>query len=159
MKISKDSVVEFEYSLKDSEGKVLENSDGGEATVYLHGHGGMLPALEQELEGKEVGDHLSVDLKQPYGPNHPDSVQRVPLKHLRAKKRPEPGTIVVVQGKEGPRQVTVVKVGKFSVDVDTNHPFAGLDLTFEIDVKTVRAATKEELSHGHSHGADGTHSH
>ncbi|OUS02304.1 peptidylprolyl isomerase [Gammaproteobacteria bacterium 54_18_T64] len=159
MKITKDSVVEFDYSLKDGEGKVLENSDGGEATVYLHGHGGMLPALEQELEGKEVGDHIAVDLKQPYGPNHPDSVQRVPLKHLRAKKRPEPGTIVVVQGKEGPRQVTVVKVGKFSVDVDTNHPFAGLDLTFDITIKTVREATREELSHGHSHGADGTHSH
>jgi len=159
MQISKDSVVEFEYSLKDSEGKVLENSDGGEPTVYLHGHGGMLPALEKELEGKTVGEHLSVNLQQPYGPNHADSVQRVPLKHLRAKKRPVPGTIVVVQGKEGPRQVTVVKVGKFSVDVDTNHPFAGLDLTFEIDIKTVRAATKEELAHGHSHGADGTHSH
>lgn len=159
MKISKNAVVEFEYSLKDGEGKVLENSDGGEATVYLHGHGGMLPALEKELEGKEVGDQLSVDLTQPYGPNHPDSVQRVPMKHLRAKKRPEPGTIVVVQGKEGPRQVTVVKVGKFSVDVDTNHPFAGLDLTFDITIKTVREATKEELSHGHSHGADGSHSH
>ncbi|MBQ0719741.1 MAG: peptidylprolyl isomerase [Gammaproteobacteria bacterium] len=159
MKISKDSVVEFEYSLKDGAGKELENSDGGEATVYLHGHGAMLPALEQELAGREVGDHLAVDLTQPYGPTHPDSVQRVPLKHLRAKKRPEPGTIVVVQGKEGPRQVTVVKVGKFSVDVDTNHPFAGLDLTFDITIKTVREATKEELSHGHSHGADGSHSH
>jgi len=159
MKISKNSVVEFEYSLKDGEGKLLENSAGGEATVYLHGHGGMLPALELELEDKEVGDHIVADLKQPYGPNHPDSIQRVPLKHLRAKKRPEPGTTVVVQGKEGPRQVTVVKVGKFSVDVDTNHPFAGLDLTFDITIKTVREATKEELSHGHSHGADGTHSH
>lgn len=159
MKIGKNSVVEFEYSLKDGEGKVLENSAGAEATVYLHGHGAMLPALEQELAGKEVGDELTVDLTQPYGPNHPESIQRVPLKHLRAKKRPEPGTIVVVQGKEGPRQVTVVKVGKFSVDVDTNHPFAGLDLTFEITIKTVREATKDELSHGHSHGADGSHSH
>ena len=78
MKISKNAVVAFEYSLKDSEGKVLENSDGGEPTVYLHGHGGMLPALEKELEGKAVGDHLTVDLQQPYGPSHPDSVQRVP---------------------------------------------------------------------------------
>jgi len=159
MKISKNSVVEFEYSLKDGDGKVLENSEGGDATVYLHGHGGMLPALEQELDGKEVGDHLSVDLKQPYGPSHPDSIQRVPLKHLKAKKRPKPGDTVVVQSKEGQRQVTVVKVGKFSVDVDTNHPFAGLDLTFDITIKTVREATKDELSHGHSHGADGTHSH
>ena len=159
MNIGKNSVVQFTYRLKDKEGKVLESSESTEPTVYLHGHGSMLPDLEKALEGKAAGDHLTVDLKEPYGPNHPDSVQRVPLKHLRSKKRPEPGTIVVVQGKEGPRQVTVVKVGKFSVDVDTNHPFAGLDLTFDITIKTVREATKEELPHGHSHGADGTHSH
>lgn len=159
MKISKNAVVEFDYRLKDGEGKLLESSEQTEATVYLHGHGGMLPSLEEALEGKEVGEQISVDLQQPYGPNHEDSVQRVPLKHLRAKKRPQPGSIVVVEGKSGPRQVTVVKVGKFSVDIDTNHPFAGMDLTFEIDVKTVREATKEELSHGHSHGADGRHAH
>ena len=159
MKISKNSVVQFSYCLKDKEGRILESTDTDEPTVYLHGHNGMLPDLEKALEGKEVGDQLRVDLKEPYGPNHPDSIQRVPLKHLHAKKRPTPGCIVVVESKNGPRQVTVVKVGKFSVDIDTNHPFAGLDLTFEIEVTSVREATSEELSHGHSHGADGTHKH
>ena len=67
--------------------------------------------------------------------------------------------MVVGQCKEGPRQVTVVKDGKFSVDVDTNHPYSGIDLTIDITMQTVREATKEELSHGHSHGADGTHGH
>ncbi len=155
MEIKKDCVVQFSYVLKDIAGKVLEDSQGGEPTTYMHGHGGMLPALEKELAGLSTGAQVSAKLSQPYGPNHPDSVQRVPLKHLRAKKKPEPGSIVVVQGKDGPRQVTVVKVGRYSVDIDTNHPFAGMDLIFDIDVQDVREASAEELSHGHAHGPGG----
>lgn len=153
--IEKDHVVSFQYVLKDVEGKVLETSAQEDPTVYLHGHNGMLPALERELAGVTAGTALNVTLSQPYGPNHPDSIQRIPLKHLHAKKKPQPGTVVVVRSKEGLRQVTVLKVGKFSVDVDTNHPFAGMDLTFEIEVLDVRQATPEELAHGHAHGPGG----
>ena len=155
MEIKKDCVVQFTYVLKDIAGKVVESSEGAGPTTYMHGHGGMLPALEKELAGLCAGAKVSAKLTQPYGPNHPDSMQRIPLKHLRAKKRPEPGSIVVVQGEQGPRQVTIVKVGKYSVDVDTNHPFAGMDLTFDVDVLDVREATTEELSHGHAHGPGG----
>lgn len=155
MEIAKDCVVQFNYVLKDAAGNIVESSAGAGPTTYLHGQGGMLPALEQELTGLQAGAQVSVALQKPYGPSHPDSIQRVPLKHLRAKKKPEPGAVVVVQGKSGPRQVTVVKVGKFSVDIDTNHPFAGMDLTFDIEVLEVRAATQEELAHGHAHGPGG----
>lgn len=155
MQIKKDCVVQFAYVLKDITGKVMESSEGAGPTTYMHGHGGMLPALEQELAGLSVGAQVSSKLSQPYGPSHPDSVQRVPLKHLRAKKKPEPGSVVVVQGKDGQRQVTVVKVGRYSVDIDTNHPFAGMDLIFDIDVLDVREASAEELMHGHAHGPGG----
>ncbi|HAD10271.1 MAG TPA: peptidylprolyl isomerase [Porticoccaceae bacterium] len=155
MEIRKDRVVQFDYVLKDAEGRVLESSEGAGPTTYLHGHGGMLPALEKELAGLSIGAQITAQLSQPYGPSHEDSIQRIPLKHLRAKKKPQPGAVVVVQGQHGPRQVTVVKVGKFSVDVDTNHPFAGMDLTFDIDVLDVREASAEELSHGHVHGPGG----
>ena len=155
MQIKKDCVVQFAYVLKDIAGKVVESSEGAGPTTYMHGHGGMLPALEQELAGLSVGAQVSAKLSQPYGPSHPDSVQRVPLKHLRAKKKPEPGSVVVVQGKDGQRQVTVVKVGRYSVDIDTNHPFAGMDLIFDIDVLDVREASAEELRHGHAHGPGG----
>ncbi len=155
MQIKKDCVVQFAYVLKDITGKVVESSEGAGPTTYMHGHGGMLPALEQELAGLSVGAQVSAKLSQPYGPSHPDSVQRVPLKHLRAKKKPEPGSVVVVQGKDGQRQVTVVKVGRYSVDIDTNHPFAGMDLIFDIDVLDVREASAEELMHGHAHGPGG----
>ena len=155
MEIAKDCVVQFSYTLKDSAGKMLESSEGAGPTTYLHGHDAMLPMLERKLVGLSSGAELNVTLSKPYGPNHPDSIQRVPLKHLRAKKKPEPGSIVVVQGPNGNRQVTVVKVGKYSVDVDTNHPFAGMDLTFDIEVLEVRKASAEELAHGHSHGPGG----
>lgn len=155
--IAKDCVVQFSYVLKDDVGNILESSKVAGPTTYLHGHGGMLPSLEKELSGLGSGTEFSVTLSQPYGPTHQDSTQRIPLKHLRAKKKPEPGSIVVVQGKQGPRQVTVVKVGKYSVDIDTNHPFAGMDLTFDINVLEVRKATADELTHGHAHGPDGHH--
>jgi FKBP-type peptidyl-prolyl cis-trans isomerase SlyD len=65
--------------------------------------------------------------------------------------------VVAVQAADGTRQVTVVKVGKFNVDVDTNHPLAGRVLEFDVEVIEVRAATPEELAHGHAHGPGGHH--
>lgn len=155
MRISRDTVVQFNYRLQDAAGKLLESSDGAGPTTYLHGHGAMLPDLERALEGLEPGNEITLTLKEPYGPTYPDRVQRVPLKHLHAKKKPVPGAVVVVNGRDGARQVTIVKVGKFSVDVDTNHPFAGMTLTFDIVVTAVREASAEEIAHGHVHGPEG----
>jgi FKBP-type peptidyl-prolyl cis-trans isomerase SlyD len=69
--------------------------------------------------------------------------------------------IAVVQTEKGQRQVTIVKMGKFMVTVDTNHPLAGKTLTFEITIDEVRPATEEELAHGHIHaqGESCGHSH
>jgi len=63
--------------------------------------------------------------------------------------------VVSVQTNQGVRQVTVVKVGKFNVDADTNHPLAGKTLTFDIEIMEVRAASAEEKAHGHAHGVGG----
>ena len=63
--------------------------------------------------------------------------------------------MVTIQTRRGPIQATVVKVGRFNVDVDTNHPLAGQTLTFDVEVTAVRDATKEEISHGHVHGPGG----
>ena len=70
-----------------------------------------------------------------------------------------PGAVVQLNTSEGLHPVTVVKVGRHSVDVDTNHPLAGQSLTFDIEVTDVRAATEEELAHGHAHGPGGHHHH
>jgi FKBP-type peptidyl-prolyl cis-trans isomerase SlyD len=59
--------------------------------------------------------------------------------------------------KQGQVQVTVVKVGRFNIDVDRNHPLAGQTLTFDVEVTDVREATDDEISHGHAHGPGGAH--
>lgn len=129
---------------------------------YMHGHKNILPRLEEALAGKSVGDTLSVTLppEHAFGARQEGAESRVPIKHLltRAKKY-RPGMVVKVNTKEGARDVTIIKVGKFNVDVDFNHPYAGKTITFEIDIDGIREATSEELSHGHAHGADGHASH
>ena len=156
MHISKDTVVEFHYTVFDGDNQ-LESSKGGEPLAYLHGHNGWLPKLEQALEGQAEGANLVVELKadDAYGKRHDNAMQRIPLKHLQGAKVWKPGMTAVVNTDQGQHQVTVVKVGRFNADCDLNHPFAGKDLKFDIDVVSIRAATSDEIAHGHVHGAGG----
>ncbi|KAB7627802.1 FKBP-type peptidyl-prolyl cis-trans isomerase [Alkalilimnicola sp. S0819] len=157
MNIAKDRVIQFHYTLKDEAGAELESSRQGEPMAYLHGHGGIIPGLEEALEGKGAGESLSVTVppEKGYGPRRDDMVQRVPLKHLQGAKRWRVGMIASVQTERGPRQVVIVKLGRFNADVDFNHPMAGRTLTFELDILDVREASTEELAHGHAHGVGG----
>jgi len=154
--IEKNQVVAFHYVLKNAEGEEIERSDAEDPMVYLHGnYRNLLPMLEAQLTGKEKGEELSVTLQpeHAYGNRVEGSTQRIPIKHLLGKKkRLQPGMAVKVNTKDGPRDVVVTKVGKFNVDVDTNHPLAGQTVTFEIRIEDMRDATPEEISHGHSHG-------
>ncbi len=159
MSISKDKVVQFYYTLKDEAGQTLESNVGADPVAYLHGHKNMMPGVEKALEGRDAGEEFSVTLppEETYGLRRDDSEQRVPTKHLMGAKKWKPGMMAVVQTEQGQRQVTVVKVGKFMVTVDTNHPMAGKTLTFDLIVADVRDATSEEIAHGHAHGIGGHH--
>ncbi len=158
MKIAFNTVAMFSYILADSQGIELERSNPDEPIAYLHGYQNILFALEQALEGCEPGDQLDVDLTadQAYGPRQEASIQRVPIKHLAVKpKKLAVGAMVKVNTADGAKDATVVKVGKFNVDIDTNHPLAGLALNFSIVIDAVREATTEEIAHGHAHGVGG----
>jgi len=163
MQISADSVVSFHYNLKDADGTLLETSYDSDPTLYLHGHSNILAGLEEPLESKTVGDKVSVTLApdQAYGERKEGAVQRIPIKHLHnhaaLKNKLKPGSRVTVNTQHGPWDAVVLKVGKFNVDIDSNHPLAGKTLNFEIEVVDVREATAEELAHGHAHGAGGHH--
>jgi FKBP-type peptidyl-prolyl cis-trans isomerase SlyD len=159
MQIARDTVVSFHYRLSRSDGTEIENSRGSEPVAYLHGHGNLLPALEAQLEGRAAGEAFSTKLSpaEAYGERDESAVQRVALKHLVFQGRLQPGTIAGVRTEHGTRQVTVLKVGKFNADVDTNHPLAGQALGFDIEVLAVRSASAEELAHGHVHGEGGHH--
>jgi FKBP-type peptidyl-prolyl cis-trans isomerase SlyD len=163
MKIKHNAVVRFHYRLRDEEtGNELENSHGEEPNTYLHGRNAIVPGLESAMTGKEAGDIFSVTLEpeEGFGLRNEGQQQRVPLKHLMGqaqnkKKKPKVGDVVSVNTSAGPRKATVIKVGKFNVDLDANHPLSGKILTFDIEVVDVREATPEEVEHGHAHGPGG----
>ncbi|MGB3620698.1 MAG: peptidylprolyl isomerase [Ketobacter sp.] len=159
MPISKNSVVQFHYTLKDEQGEQIETTIGSDPMAYLHGHNNIIPGLEKAMEAHEAGDIFSVTVEpvDGYGLRKADSMQRIPVKHLRGAKKWKPGMVAWVETEKGQRQVTVVKVGKFNVDCDLNHPLAGKVLTFDIEIVELRDATEEEKAHGHAHGVGGHH--
>lgn len=159
MKINDNCVVMFHYSMTDEAGDLVETSRGGEPTAYLHGHRNMIETLEAAMLGKEVGETFTVTLppELAYGRLRTQSVMRVSVKNLKFEGKLEPGMTVPLMTNEGLRPVTVVKVGKFNADIDTNHPLAGKTLTFDVEIIDVREATRGELGHGHAHGAGGHH--
>jgi FKBP-type peptidyl-prolyl cis-trans isomerase SlyD len=166
MQITKDTVVTFHYRLKDNAGVEMETSHDAEPVAYLHGHGSIISGIEKGLEGKEINEksesfELIVAPADGYGVRQENAIQRVPIKHLQGNKKSlaklKPGDVVEINTEEGAKQAVVIKSGKFNVDLDTNHPLAGKTLTFQIQIESVRAATEEELLHGHVHGVGGHH--
>ncbi|MGY0558389.1 MULTISPECIES: FKBP-type peptidyl-prolyl cis-trans isomerase [unclassified Lysobacter] len=159
MKIEKDRVVSFHYSVAEQGKESLESSEGREPLMILVGHGNIIPGLEQAMEGHEAGEKFTAEVAaaQAYGEAQPGLTQRVPKKYFK-NTRLAPGMQVALQTKFGPRPVTVQKVGMSVVDVDLNHPMAGKDLRFDIEIVDVREASAEEIDHGHVHG-DGGHQH
>ena len=157
LKIGADSVVTFHYTLKDGDGADIESSVGKDPVIYMHGHANIVPGLEQEMFGRQRGDTFSATVapEQAYGLHDPNGVQRVPIKHLATRGKIVPGQMVAVNTRQGIRHARAVKVGHFNVDLDVNHPLAGKTLVFDIEIVDVRAATKEELEHGHAHGPGG----
>jgi FKBP-type peptidyl-prolyl cis-trans isomerase SlyD len=157
MNIEDKKVVSFHYTLRDEHGEQLESSHEGDPMTYLHGTGNIIPGLEKAMAGKAAGDRFEANVEpaEAYGERNENGIQRIPAKHFKQVGRLEPGQTVVLHTKQGPRQLTVLKVGRFNVDVDTNHPMAGRSLTFDVEVTGVRDATDEEVSHGHVHGKGG----
>ncbi|TXS93879.1 peptidylprolyl isomerase [Parahaliea maris] len=159
MNISQHTVATFHYTLRNEQGEELESSRDADPSAYLHGAGNIIPGLESALEGKSAGDHVEVTLApaDAYGERREEAVQKVPVKHLIFEGRLRPGMIAQLNTSQGRHPVTVTKVGRHSATVDTNHPLAGMALTFEVDIVEVRAASQEEIDHGHAHGVGGHH--
>jgi len=160
MKIEQNKVVNFFYSLKNEHGEELENNYDGTPTAYLHGHKNIFVALEAALEGLEEGAEKTVTLApaEAYGERRADSAQRIPIKHILGKpKKLKVGDFVKVNTEKGAVDGSVIKAGKFMVEVDFNHPLAGASLTFDIKIASIRDATDEEISHRHAHGIGGHH--
>ncbi|MFC3914814.1 peptidylprolyl isomerase [Pseudaeromonas sharmana] len=158
MKVSHLSVVTLDYTVSDESGDVLDSTEGREPLVYLHGAGFLVPGLEKALYDRAVGDsfELNVDAADAYGEYDEDLVQQVPGELFDGMEVAE-GDTFVADTDDGHRPVTVVEVAEDFVKVDANHPLAGVNLHFNVTVRDVRAATAEEIAHGHVHGQGGHH--
>ena len=161
MNIADQTVAAIHFTLKDDDGEVLDSSDGAEPLTYLHGAGNIIPGLENALKGKKVGDKFQVTLTpdQGYGERNEKLIQKIPKNQFPDPDKLEEGMQFQINGPQGPMILTVIEVTPAEVVVDGNPELAGETLHFDIEVTEVRAATKEELEHGHAHGADGHHHH
>jgi FKBP-type peptidyl-prolyl cis-trans isomerase SlyD len=160
MQIANDTAVWLQYTLRNDAGEILDASEDNEPLVYIHGQGDIVPGLEKALDGKAAGNKfkVSVSPEEGYGVRTNDKVQTVPRSAFEDDAEIEPGTQFQAEGPDGVSIVTVVEVSAEEVTIDANHPLAGENLHFEIEVVKVRSATAEELEHGHVH-EDGHHHH
>ena len=158
--IKKDSVVSLSYILKNENGEELDRSDNVNPLAYMHGHGQIVPGLENVLEGLAVGDkkEVTVTPQEGYGEVQPELKIKVSRDKFPADVNIERGTQFsskMEDGRETPFTVQAIEDG--AVMLDGNHPLAGETLHFSVEVVEVRLATAEELQHGHVHGAGGRH--
>ncbi|MEQ3635639.1 peptidylprolyl isomerase [Alcanivorax sp.] len=159
MTIKNDKVITLHYSLFNAEdGSEIENSrETGEPMAYLHGYNNIIKGLESALEGRAVGDNVDVTVKpaDAYGEYDNTLFQRISRKYLKHAGKLAPGKVVTVSTDEGPRMLTVLKVGLKTVDVDANHPLAGQTLRFAVEITDIRDASDDEIAHKHAHGVGG----
>jgi FKBP-type peptidyl-prolyl cis-trans isomerase SlyD len=161
MQITANKVAVIHYSLKDSKKELIETSIGNEPLAYLHGAANLISGLEDALEGKKAGDKFSVTVgcAEAYGDYDKELVEVVPKSDFENQEELEVGKEFQYDDEDGNIfHVRILKVDADNVTVDGNHPLAGQDLSFDIEVLSVRDATDEELEHGHVH-QEGHHHH
>jgi len=169
MKIIKNSVVVMHYAVSDSEGTLIDSSYDHKPMTIIQGTGHLIPDLEEALIDHKAGDkfEVAINAEQAYGNRHDEYVQTVPKELLQGVEELTVGTQLRASTDDGEQTVIVIDVSDDEVTVDGNHPLAGLDLRFDVDILDVREATEEELAHGHIHaegegccgGGGGGHNH
>lgn len=159
MKVTKNVVVSFDYELTGEDGEVIDTSKGRAPLTYLHGAHHIVPGLEAGLEGKSAGDSFKVKVapEDGYGLRDEARTQVVPRAQLPAEGELVPGMQFQAKTQHGFQVFTVLSVDGESVTLDGNHPLAGATLQFDVTVVELRAASAEELAHGHVHGPGGAH--
>jgi len=155
MQIAKHKVASIHYTLTDNDGKILDSSAGREPLHYIQGIGNLIPGMEEGLEGKKQGEkvNLKVSPQKGYGVKNNELIQKVPRSAFGDQKIEKGMQFQTNQG----GVVTVTNVGLSEITVDANHPLAGVELNFAVEVISIREATEEELAHGHVHGPGGHH--
>ncbi len=141
-------VVQMNYKGTLADGSSFGASDPGKPLEFLVGAGRMIPTLEKGIIGMKVGDKKKIEVKaaDAYGEYDKTAIQVVPRDQFPKDLTVTVGEHYRVQTPQGPLTVTVTAVTDKTVTVDFNHPLAGKDLTFDIEIVKIRDATKEELA-------------
>ena len=151
-------VITFHYTLTDPDGNELDSSQGGQPMSFVEGVGQIIPGLESELGKLSPGDkqQITVAAKDAYGDRNEEHVIEVPVEKMPTREV-KVGDRFRVGEEDHASVVTVTGVEGDTVTLDGNHPLAGVDLTFDVEVTAIREATADELAHGHVHGPGGAH--
>lgn len=165
MKVGNQKVVSLTYELrqKDASGELIQKVEKDRPFVYLFGVGGLLPKFEESLSGLEAGNEFSFELsaKEGYGEHNAEAIIDLDKKIFEVEGKIDENLLLVgnqitMQDQNGnPLDGVVLEIGDDKVKMDFNHPLAGMDLHFSGNILEVREASKEELDHGHVHGAHG----
>lgn len=161
MLIANQHVVAIDYTLSNDAGEVIDSSAGAEPLVYLHGAGNIIAGLEKALAGKAVGDELDVSIEpeDAYGEYSAELITNLGREMFEGVDQLEVGMQFHASAPDGGMQIVTIRdVDGDQVTIDGNHPLAGQQLNFKVKVVSVRAASEEELAHGHVHG-EGGHQH
>ena len=157
LKVEENKVVTFEYTLKNDNGDILDSSSDHAPLVYIHGSGNIIPGLESELEGKQIGDkfHATIAPEDAYGIRYDELVQKIEREKLAHLDTIEVGMQLQAYDEEGMQILTVKEVSDTDVTLDGNHPLAGERLHFDVEVTGIREATEEEAMFGLNQGHGG----
>ena len=153
MKIGNNTVVSFQYLLRNDQQEAVDSSLPDDPLVYLHGNDDLIAGLERALQGKAPGDEFSVVIEptEGYGDPDPELIQQVNAEEF-SDVTIEPG--MQLEGEDDDGNVVTISIDKIEGDqvtVNMNHPLAGETLHFDIKVESVREASNEEIEHGHAH--------
>ncbi|MGB1017808.1 MAG: FKBP-type peptidyl-prolyl cis-trans isomerase [Chitinophagales bacterium] len=157
MNITENAVVQMHYKLTNKEGMLLDSSEGREPLTYMHGKQMLIPGLENQLNGKEVGNKFvaEVPAAEAYGQKSDEMIHLVPKENFKGDGELKPGLQIQIDTNQGQQMAIITKVEGNDVTIDMNHPLAGMDLSFDVEIVDIREATKEEIEHGHVHGPGG----
>lgn len=150
-------VIGFHYTLKDQDGNLVDTSEGRSQLLFLVGSGQIIPGLEKELVGMNVGDKKNVEVKaaDAYGEVINDLIITVQKSQFPEDQEVTVGDQFQVSNEANAPIFTVTGVEGEDIHIDGNHPMAGKDLFFDVELTEKREATEEEIAHGHAHGEGG----
>jgi len=160
MAVLNNKVITFNYKLKDEKGNLLDSTDNGGPFSFITGNQQILPGLEEVLSGMIIGSKKNVKLAaaDAYGEYDNNAIQKLNRGMFPEEAELEIGRTYFAHSPEGKQlQFVITEIEKENITVNFNHPLAGKDLEFDVELLDVRDATPEEVSHGHVHGPGGHH--